>query len=177
MSIPLQAIDDGRLARQALQRLAQQEAELEAADAAAEEARKQKFAAEVRAQQAQKDDIAIAQLAELKPLYVRRKELGEKAAAALAEFCQVEEQIKIGLAGIDLSPWAGTPPNHSHERREALRQRAGLSRWHWIVELRPMQGVANRQALVALAAIARGFLTESGIRVHAAFQSIDADGV
>lgn len=174
MSMTQRAIEDEALARRALERLAAEEARLEEKEQEEAAQREQRLQAEQRRAQADDDLALVDQLAALLPLYQKRKQLAETAAAALAEFCQVEHELKAKVSALPGRP-AGMHPGAVQRRAETLRIQAGLAPKHAIIGLGPPRSEAERTACVAMAGITRGLIGARAIDVGGKGMAIFTD--
>lgn len=156
VSIPQQAIDDDRLARQALNRLAQQEAEREAQEQAEAQQRRQEFQRQQEAAQAEQDRRVIEQLKTLRPLYVKRQ--ADAEAGKVPTFWQAEQEILNALAAIDWADPPGLDERNRMKRRQWLRQQAQLLPRHNQIGLAPATTEGERVMQTVLTAITWGLI-------------------
>lgn len=172
MNINQQSIDAEALARQALNRLAQEEAERVQQEQQAHTAHLQTVRAEYDQREAASELQAIAQLRVLLPMYERRRTLVEQLTdpayagpitpGALTELCKLESEIRELLSSVDLSsirdpyrPW------RTREALKRMRESAGLAPQHWDVGIRkPANGVAGRMARSLIRTVTMGMLRD-----------------
>lgn len=149
------------------QRRAQQKAIQAELDVMAKEERQRQEldqAVEFKRQQAQRaaDDVAVADLRELKTLYDARQQAFDRLEDAFKEFRAVDGQIRPKLTGIYNR--SGMQFLHQTERAQhiiQLRQRAGLTQYHDMLDAGRDQ--AGDIALTMVLGYLRGFVGQGWV--------------
>lgn len=135
-----QQMQDGDLARRALERLTYEESQREAAEKVEAQAREEQGWAQWHAQLGSAEAEAVSRMQALAAKYAEREAAAEKAIAALAEFYGIESSIRAELdaigAGLN-SFWVRIEPMQQPARWAGLREQAGLKDSHKEMGLSP----------------------------------------
>lgn len=186
MSTTTRQIDEERLREAALSRLASEEAEREEQEAQAEAQRKQAVRRQMDAEEDRADNIRVGQLAGLRPLYARRRQLseqltdvkyaGELTPGALAELGEVESQIREQENAIGYGIRPGTLVGKARQLIADIRFRAGLAPSHNIIGMpTPPFTRGQKIAYTALKAIVSGMISEGVVNAAGATTGLSVD--
>lgn len=178
MKIDTAAVNDERLAREALSRLAYEQEQRELA--ALEERDRQRaesLSGEMRQYQ-QADAHKVERLrSEVLPLCMQRRAAADIAEKAIAEVNRLNRAINDKVSEIDLAPWSGMTAWSARERRKALLAAAGLAPRIDIIGLTLTTDPDRRAGQMALSALVRGMIGPRGLSTSRETVFLDTDEV